>query len=79
MIASSPIYFARHLPTTQVHLAAKDRIVPLSQGDELQQVIDTLQSPPPFDMFVYDQRTHEDIANDNTEMDNRIEQLLSKL
>jgi hypothetical protein len=79
MLASSPIYFASHLPVTQVHLAADDRIVPVSQGEQLQKVIDTLAVPPPFELYRYEHRTHTNLADDNQEMADRIEQLLSHL
>jgi hypothetical protein len=75
MIASSPVFFARMLPSSQMHLATDDTIVPVSQGDELKAKAD----PQLFQLFTYPGRDHTNIANENTEMNARIESFLSDL
>jgi hypothetical protein len=75
MIASSPVFFARMLPDSQMHLATDDTIVPVSQGDELKAKAD----PQLFQLFTYPGRDHTNIANENTEMNSRIESFLSNL
>jgi dipeptidyl aminopeptidase/acylaminoacyl peptidase len=79
MIASSPVFFAKALPKTQLHFAANDVNVPVSQGEELKKVINDLGQSATFEMFVYEGRDHSDIANSNTEMTDRIKQFLKQL
>ncbi|HZY80092.1 MAG TPA: prolyl oligopeptidase family serine peptidase [Cyclobacteriaceae bacterium] len=79
MIASSPIFFAKDLPRTQMHLGEEDVIVPVSQGDELKEKVKQVGSRGTFDLFIYDGRGHDDIANGNTELNTRIETLLNDL
>ncbi len=78
MIASSPLYFADHLPLTQLHMGLQDKIVPISQGYDLQQkIIDTGRSSL-FQLFTYD-KTHTDIATNNLDLSERIETFLEAL
>jgi len=79
MIASSPIFFAKDLPKTQLHLAANDVIVPVSQGEELKDVINNLGQSAAFEMFIYEGRDHSNIADGNTEMNDRITLFLKQL
>jgi dipeptidyl aminopeptidase/acylaminoacyl peptidase len=79
MIASSPVFFAAGLPKTQVHLAAEDDIVPVSQGNELENEIKTLGKQDQFELFIYEGRGHADIATDNQELSDRIQEFLSQL
>jgi dienelactone hydrolase len=79
MIASSPVFFAKDLPKTQLHLAANDVIVPPSQGEELKNVINNLGQGSTFEMFIYEGRDHSNIAESNTDMTDRIKQFLKQL
>jgi dipeptidyl aminopeptidase/acylaminoacyl peptidase len=79
MIASSPIFFADRLPKTQVHFAEDDQIVPLSQGVELRTRMTEIGLQDRFEMFVYEGKDHSNIAVDNKEMNDRIEELFSQL
>ena len=78
LIASSPIYFAKHLPATQLHMGEKDEIVPVSQGYKLKQKTDLLGMSTNIQLFTYE-RAHSDIATNNSELASRIEQFLSTL
>lgn len=78
MIASSPYYFAQHLPLTQLHLGLKDWNVPVKLGYDLNQKITALGMSSSFQLYTYD-RTHTDIATNNGELSNRIERFLSQL
>ena len=79
MIASSPVFFAADLPKTQLHLAANDWIVPVSQGEQLKQRMDELGRTDIFELFIYEGREHSNIANDNQEMNTRINAFLEQL
>lgn len=79
MIASSPVFFAQDLPKTQLHLGAKDRIVPVSQGDQMLSKMNEIGLPQLIEMFVYADRGHADIASDNQELSERIEAFLAQL
>ncbi len=76
MIASSPIYFAQNLPSTQLHLAQNDRIVPVSQGKQLESKIEDLNQTESFKLFIYENRDHTNIATMNSELRNRIQDFL---
>jgi cephalosporin-C deacetylase-like acetyl esterase len=78
MIASSPIYFAQHLPKTQLHLGLKDNIVPVRQGYDLQKKVNESGTPERFELFTYD-RSHSDIATDNSQLQDRIRQFFAAL
>ncbi|WP_299218228.1 prolyl oligopeptidase family serine peptidase [uncultured Aquimarina sp.] len=79
MIASSPIYFAKNLPLTQLHMAENDQNVPLSQGEQLLDVMTNLGLGESFELFVYENRTHSNIGMENQELTSRIQQFLSQL
>lgn len=76
MIASSPLFFAEKLPSTQLHLGENDRIVPPDQGAQLIQQIDALSLDIDFQLFVYENRNHSDIVSDNQILRDRIEAFL---
>lgn len=78
MIASSPIYFAQHLPLTQLHLGLKDVNVPIKQGYDIEKRMDELGLPSKFQLFTYD-KPHTDIATNNLQLAERIELFLSHL
>lgn len=78
MIASSPIYFAKYLPLTQLHMGLKDWNVPVKQGYDLGEKINQSGMEDIFQLYTYD-RTHTDINTNNTELSDRIEQFLSQL
>jgi pimeloyl-ACP methyl ester carboxylesterase len=77
MIASSPLYFAQYLPKTQLHLGKNDRIVPVSQGEDLKMAMTNLGMKDSLELFIYD-RTHENIATDNQELNDRINEFLKQ-
>lgn len=76
MIASSPLFFAGDLPYVQVHMAAQDEIVPVAQATELEQEMNRIGAGDRLQVFVYANRDHANIANDNQEMNARIEAFL---
>lgn len=78
MLASSPIYFAKHLPLGQLHLGLQDRIVPVKQGYDLEKEIEKQGNAATFQLFTYD-KTHNDIATDNTELAERTKAFFSQL
>lgn len=78
MIASSPLFFAEKLPETQFHLAAEDKIVPVSQGNELKTKIDATGHDI-LELYIYPGRNHSNIATNNQELEERIEEFLSQL
>lgn len=78
LIASSPLYFAQHLPLTQMHMGLKDKNVPIEQGDELEQKMTQLGLKSSFQLFTYD-KAHTDIATDNPALAERIAQFLAQL
>lgn len=78
LIASSPLYFAQHLPLTQLHLGLQDKNVPVEQGYELEQKMTQLGLKSNFQLFTYN-KTHTDIATDNPELATRIAQFLAQL
>ncbi|MES2620312.1 MAG: prolyl oligopeptidase family serine peptidase [Bacteroidota bacterium] len=77
LIASSPYYFAKYLPLTQLHMGLKDVRVPIGQAHKLEQKMNELGKSGGFRLFTYD-RTHDDIGQDNMEMQTRIEEFLSQ-
>ena len=79
LIASSPVYFASSLPKTQYHLAANDKIVPVSQGDELVKKMNEQGFSSKLEYYVYEGRDHSNIATSNEELNTRIEQFLSQV
>ena len=79
MIASSPIYFAENLPLSQLHLGKEDKIVPVSQGETLEEKIIDLGISDKFQLFVYENRNHEDIAVNNEALDIRVKEFFSDL
>ena len=79
MIASSAIYFAGNLPRTQLHLAVDDKIVPISQGEELETKMKSIGLADRLEYFVYAGRDHTSIGTGNTEMNTRISQFLTQV
>ncbi|KAA2238567.1 prolyl oligopeptidase family serine peptidase [Chitinophaga agrisoli] len=73
LIASSPLYFCKQLPKTQVHFGDKDVITPKEQGERLFDAMKAAGREADMELFIYSGRSHEDIGNDNTEMQERIE------
>lgn len=78
LLASSPLYFAQHLPQTQLHMGLNDKNVPISQAHQLEKQISQLGMSSTFQLYTYD-KTHTDIATNNPEMSSRIEQFLGQL
>ena len=79
MIASSPLFFAADLPQAQMHLGKNDKIVPVSEGEQLRQKMDELGRSDSFELFIYEDRGHTDIVMGNTLLNDRIDSLLSQL
>ncbi len=78
MIASSPAFFADRLPLAQMHMGLKDSNVPIWQAYEFQKRIDAAGITAGFQLFTY-YRTHSDIATNNADLAQRIEDFLSQL
>jgi cephalosporin-C deacetylase-like acetyl esterase len=78
MIASSPYYFADRLPLIQMHMGTKDKYVPVQQAYDLRDKLANLGQSQKLELFIYD-RTHEDIATNNPDMETRIGQFLEHL
>jgi len=78
MIASSPMYFAELLPKTQFHLGGDDRVVPVSQGEELKAVMTKIGMADSLALFIYEGRTHQNIAIDNKLLSDRITEFLKQ-
>ncbi|WP_421796264.1 alpha/beta hydrolase family protein [Haliscomenobacter sp.] len=78
LIASSPLYFAQHLPLTQLHMGLKDKNVPVDQAYGLEQKMTQLGLKSLFQLYTYD-KTHADIATDNPELAKRIAEFLAQL
>ncbi len=78
LIASSPLYFAKYLPLTQMYMGLKDEKVPVSQAYKLRDAVGPVGMPAKFELFTFD-RGHEDIATNNVELSERIEVFISGL
>lgn len=78
LIASSPLYFAQYLPPTQLHMGLNDTQVPIDQAYALEGEMLRLGLSSQFQLFMYD-KGHSDIATDNPEMAQRVEEFLSQL
>lgn len=78
MIASSPLYFARRLPLTQLHMGLKDKNVPVIQAYNLEKALTREGMSSQLQLYTYD-RAHTDIATNNPELAARIEEFLSHL
>lgn len=78
LIASSPLYFAQHLPLTQMHMGTRDFSVPEEQGHALEQKMAQLGLSAQLELYMYD-RTHTDLVPNNPELAARIEQFLASL
>lgn len=76
LIASSPLYFADHLPATQLHMGLRDWQVPVAQGSALQEKMTGHSGD--FQFYIYD-RTHEDIARSNPALEERVTAFLKQL
>lgn len=77
MIASSPLYFVKDLPKTQVHFGAKDVITPPGQGQKLMNAMKALGLEDRMELFIYPDYTHE--MGNNPEMEARIKTFFSQL
>ena len=79
MIASSPYYFYRQLPKTQIHFAEKDDITPVTQGQKLFDAMKAAGLDGDMQYFIYNGRDHHNIGDKNTEMEDRISQFFKQL
>jgi dienelactone hydrolase len=79
MIASSPLYFCSQLPKTQIHFGDKDQITPPAQGQMLGSAMKSLGLQDSIESFIYKDRMHSNIGNDNKEMEERIQRFFHQL
>ncbi|MGF6850938.1 dienelactone hydrolase [Chitinophaga sp. W3I9] len=79
MIASSPIYFCKHLHKTQIHFGDKDDITPLTQGQMLFNAMKDLGKEDSIEFYIYKGKSHQDIGDNNPEMQERIRKFLTFL
>jgi dipeptidyl aminopeptidase/acylaminoacyl peptidase len=79
MIASSPLYFCRQLPKTQMHFGDKDNITPAAQGEMLFTAMQSAGMADSIEFFVYKGREHSDIGTNNNEMEERINTFFHQL
>lgn len=79
MIASSPLYFCRYLPKTQMHFGQKDEITPASQGQMLLNAMKDAGLESNIQLFIYPDRAHSNIADNNPEMEQRIRLFFDEL
>lgn len=73
LLAASPLYFCRHLPKIQTHFGDQDNITPSVQGELLLNAMKDAGKGADMELFIYQGRGHEDIGNNNSEMQQRIE------
>jgi hypothetical protein len=79
MIASSPLYFCERLPRTQMHFGEKDDITPAAQGQLLFDAMNNRGLQDKIALFIYPNRGHSDIAQDNHEMEQCIRNFFDEL
>jgi dienelactone hydrolase len=79
MIASSPLYFCRQLPKTQIHFGDKDDITPSSQGEMLFNAMKNSGLEDRMEFYLYKDRTHTNVGSNNTEMEERINTFFRQL
>lgn len=79
MIASSPLFFAKDLPLTQVHFGADDINVPASQGEALQQTLTDQDLADLLELYIYQNRSHQTISLNNPQLNERISTFLNQL
>lgn len=79
LIASSPLYFVDQLPKSQLHFGEKDVITAPAQGELIVNALKArgLQERAAF--FVYAGKSHNDIGNNNAEMEQRINAFFGEL
>jgi dienelactone hydrolase len=78
MIASSPLYFCRQLPKTQIHFGGKDDITPAKQGEMIFNAMKKLALEDSIEFYLYKDLTHYNISN-NAEMEERINTFFHQL
>jgi dipeptidyl aminopeptidase/acylaminoacyl peptidase len=78
MIASSPLFFCESLPKSQIHFGSEDTITPVEQGGLLYSRLKELGSENILEFYTYQGRSHSNIANDNQDLNNRIQTFLSE-
>jgi len=79
MLASSPLYFCHHLPKTQIHYGQKDEITPASQGQMILNAMKNLALEGNIELFIYPDRNHSNIGDNNPEMEQHIQQFFGEL
>lgn len=77
MIASSPVYFCERLRKTQIHFGDQDNIAPVTQGQILFNTMKDLGKEDSIEFFIYKGKSHQDIGNNNPEMQERIMKFLT--
>jgi len=53
LLRRSPVYFARRLPLLQLHHGTEDAVVPVSEGERLREVLQSLARPAAADEFYF--------------------------
>lgn len=79
MIASSPMYFYQHLPKTQLHFGKNDKITPAYQGEMLYNKMKESELEDNIEYFIYNNRDHHSIGNNNPEMEERIKSFFEQI
>ena len=79
MIASSPLFFCRQLPKTQIHFGDKDDITPVTQGEMLFNSMRISGLDSNMEFYIYPNRDHHNIADNNSIMADRIQGFFRQL
>lgn len=79
MIASSPLYFCQYLPKSQMHFGQDDKITPPLQGQMLFDAMKNLGLENHIELFIYPNRGHSDVADNNPEIEQHIQKFFDGL
>ncbi|HEY8954719.1 alpha/beta hydrolase family protein [Chitinophaga sp.] len=79
LLAASPLYFCNHLPEIQAHFGDQDNITPPAQGELLRNAMKDAGKEADIGLFIYKGRGHENIGNNNLEMQQRIENFFRQI
>ncbi len=79
LLAASPLYFCKHLPEIQAHFGDQDNITPPVQGELLRNAMKDAGKEANIELFIYKGRSHENIGNNNVEMQQRIEDFFRRI
>lgn len=79
LLAATPLYFCKHLPEIQVHFGDQDNITPPVQGELLLNAMKDAGKEADIELFIYKGRGHHDIGNNNSEMQQKIEDFFRRI